>query len=203
MSVYGYREWLLQPEGKLRSLYRYQCIWDGPIYKADKPPSLWTPKEISSVTLFSHTHNVASYIVAFKREPFSSCVLCPCATCSRFVEPGMEWPPYPGQIIGVMSAGGIYAFKDEHLISHDLGPHMGAFPYQSTLFPVEPIQYVASGRVELWGKMIEHELGYRSEYARVDSLTIPIARAYLRETLSDLYQCDVEVQGTTLLTRRK
>lgn len=64
---------------------------------------------------------------------------------------------------------GIYAFRDpEHLLLHVQGwysdPH---------LFAATTIERVVLGAVALWGTVIEHERGYRAEYAYPLGLWVP------------------------------
>jgi len=55
---------------------------------------------------------------------------------------------------------GVYAFKERSGIS-SLG--------MSSAHVV--------GEVELWGEIVEHEIGYRAEYARIRSLDLPHLRS--------------------------
>jgi len=55
--------------------------------------------------------------------------------------------------------------------------------------------YPIYGRLSLFGTVIEHELGFRAQFVRVDKLFVrPLINSYNKiEKIEDIYQCDVEV----------
>ena len=49
---------------------------------------------------------------------------------------------------------------------------------------------VVIGEVELWGRVVEHELGYRAQYARPSALWVPVATEYGSSVVQSLSQRD-------------
>ncbi len=81
---------------------------------------------------------------------------------------------------GDVTSAGIHAFKDAGVAVHD-----AAKQYNKG-------HGVAIGRVALYGEVIEHTLGYRAEYAMVDSIDsvigVPLGkRAYVIRQLREAY----------------
>ena len=71
-----------------------------------------------------------------------------------------EW--MPGRpMTGDVDEAGVFAFKEP-------GIQFDAYLYEN-LIPIGPSSYV-SGTVEMWGRIVEHEHGYRAEYAKIRSL---------------------------------
>lgn len=54
-------------------------------------------------------------------------------------------------------------------------------------------QPLVIGAVELFGTVIEHEIGYRAELVRIKRLIIPLELAKHKHNFEQRYQCDVEV----------
>jgi hypothetical protein len=63
----------------------------------------------------------------------------------------------------VAACSGFHAFKDRKLLEPYIQDHLpGSFFHVTS---------VATGRVALWGEVIEHKLGYRAQYASVRGIT--------------------------------
>jgi hypothetical protein len=79
---------------------------------------------------------------------------------------------------------GYYAFKDKEQAEHEASIHAYGWPF-------------AFGSVAMWGEVIEHERGWRSEYAAVRSIVkitgdIPFLREnWLLLELREKYRCTV------------
>jgi hypothetical protein len=86
-----------------------------------------------------------------------------------------EWRPgHPAE--GNVSAGtGIFAFNDRsylqpYLIMAQMSETMARFEAEAFGMPLNKLTHFVTGTVDLWGEVIEHEMGYRAEYAAVRSL---------------------------------
>lgn len=60
---------------------------------------------------------------------------------------------------------------------------------------------LALGRVQLWGRVIEHNRGYRAEYARPLSLLLLGGTQKQADELAAFYRCEVKVRSGKLLAR--
>lgn len=78
--------------------------------------------------------------------------------------------------------GGIYAFKTDAGALH-YGEEVMQYLHDDGLYlqylwpkeskPKKTVRGIVYGRVAIWGKVIEHELGYRAEFAYPQSLIVP------------------------------
>lgn len=92
----------------------------------------------------------------------------------------------PETIIGY----GIFAMKTrEGLYGEMFGHHFYRFHLSHTVFD----QPLVIGAVELFGTVIEHEIGYRAELVRIKKLEISRKYEPVMFLLEQRYQCDVEV----------
>ena len=154
--ITAYRAWRVVYLGAagyaLRSL-NVRKIWDGPVLRADGPPTKWEDN----------------------------------AWLESLEIPGN---PYDG-------------YKEVPERKY----HFGIFAFDSPLRALiegaaRALEHVsgpgACGQISLMGRVIEHERGYRAEYARVENLTVIYARPedqseQLEKDLAERYHCDVEV----------
>ncbi len=98
------------------------------------------------------------------------------------VPPHLECPPRcPGES-GRDCRCGIHAFRTERLAWHQPPP---APPWHSLWG-----DWAVLGEVALWGKVVEHEDGYRAEHAMVRHLVVP-ARLVMRGSRVDLTQASL------------
>lgn len=103
----------------------------------------------------------------------------------RFSEPMYGPQVFDDESVNVITgAGGIHAFKtiDDTL---------------AYIIPKTPLPVIL-GKVALWGKIIEHRLGYRAEFAYPHKLELLIDpyrrcnRKLIQHSLSNNYKCEVE-----------
>jgi len=98
---------------------------------------------------------------------------------------GARWPMQP-------HACGIHAFKDR--------ADAGAFPsmWEARRFPQGSFpQQSVVGQVSLWGRVVEHERGYRAEFAYPYALFLSQEQAWLAAPLAARYKVDVLVDAHT------
>ena len=94
---------------------------------------------------------------------------------------GATWP-------NVGHSCGIHAFK-ERAQALDFPAHWEAVRVPLARFPDT---YVV-GQVSLWGRVSEHEAGYRAQYAYPYSLVVPARLEAMASGLRSAYRVDVEV----------
>lgn len=76
---------------------------------------------------------------------------------------------------GIGFGKGIYGIKNDHNIDGRRTVLVQARLYAgtlclSTIFLPSHMQMIATGQIAMWGEVIEHEYGYRAEYAKIVSL---------------------------------
>ena len=98
------------------------------------------------------------------------------------VPPHLECPPRCPGASGSDCRCGIHAFRTERLAWHQPPP---APPWHALWG-----DWAVLGEVALWGKVVEHEDGYRAEHAMVRRLIVP-ARLVIRASLLDLTQASL------------
>jgi len=98
---------------------------------------------------------------------------------------GYVWKPGTNGPAQGMDAGsgGFYAFKELSEALELSGPRSRRYPY-------------AVGKVSLWGEIVEHEFGYRAEYAKIIEL-IPRGQPCMRTVMETAR----ERMGEALWTR--
>jgi len=98
------------------------------------------------------------------------------------VPPHLECPPRCPGASGSDCRCGIHAFRTERLAWHQPPP---APPWHAVWG-----DWAVLGEVALWGKLVEHEDGYRAEHAMVRRLIVP-ARLVIRASRVDLTQASL------------
>lgn len=93
-----------------------------------------------------------------------------------------------------------YGGGSDNWITSDLGIHAFKAPYEALKYAAGNGSPWAYGKVKMWGTVIEHDLGYRAEYASVFSLTGILGvfagdRLVLLDRLRQIYQTDQYAQA--------
>jgi hypothetical protein len=81
---------------------------------------------------------------------------------------------------GDVRTHGIYSFRNVIRSKYEYGYYLGGID--------EPFLF---GKVKIWGEIVEHEAGYRSEFAKIVSLDY--GRSDLLEKFRRIYRCDSSV----------
>jgi len=105
------------------------------------------------------------------------------------VPPHLECPPRCPGASGRDCRCGIHAFRAEQLAWHQPPP---APPWHAVWG-----DWTVLGEVALWGKVVEHDDGYRAEHAMVRHLVVP-TRLVIRVRLRSEFLCCLRVDDDVL-----
>lgn len=73
---------------------------------------------------------------------------------------------------------GVWGIRDEETLHREMGRW-------------DPVVPIAFGRVRLWGRIVEHDLGYRAEYAQPVHVTVIDGTDEQVADLAAFYRCEV------------
>lgn len=169
----GYRSWdVYECEGD----YRLQSPirgteWTGPILRADGKPCTYDPHDPRWQGRDDHCHGIYAH-----DEP--------------------EWSDFDySPMQAAIASNWMMTFKYNN---HGAGIVQGG---PETEPQWEPTKIKAMGRVELTGRVVVHEDGYRAEAARIAHLVLSprgLQHDGMTDILAEKYQCDVSFDPTTL-----
>jgi hypothetical protein len=96
---------------------------------------------------------------------------------------------------------GIWAVNDpKRIVEYTVSAHMESNAGGSSLFVYTLKEHLVLGRVALWGKTVEGELGWRSQYAYPQLLYYrPLNEAVVRE-LASMYAVEIEQEPPSFMT---
>jgi hypothetical protein len=190
MSVKAYRQWRVHDDGTLLSLF-HGTEWPV-VFRAPRAPQElveYVVKRLESTQRWENVHSMwwapaNDYPTLAVTQESPRDTMCCCEKCQRtIVQEGLHWkqPLAVGDTIHYFDKVGIYAVRSPK-------DYYSQFQF---LMPA----LLASGQVELFGHIVEHERGYRAEAALVCG---PLELSHgaspeLAKKVSDKYECEVTI----------
>jgi hypothetical protein len=178
------------PEGTKYGQHRgtYQTVYGSPTGRTSAGGGAITPGDPLKVTVIRPSANPELHTLENAGIRAGSIIAHRMWIYRAGISPGLRslamicyWPE-TGLMTGDVSTYGVYSFNsEEHLKEHKAG-------VLTLPFLIGGLTAVF-GTVAIWGQVVEHERGYRSEFARIKSLTsaigidkgdLPDIRAYYK-----------------------